>query len=109
MKYIQEIIKENKKPVKKKSAKKKIIVVAIQETKTMYLKVYAHNNVQAEKIAKSWFETGDDYNKIVKIASKKGSTEEDVPAIYFNGPVTNGYTAEILGQPIETWIKLDDD
>lgn len=87
-------------PAKKKTVKKKIITVAVQKVSTTYLKVYANSNDQAEKIAKSWYEAGENDNKIVKIDGE--------PAEYLNGPSTYGFTTNILGRKIEEQVDVSE-
>jgi hypothetical protein len=101
MKYIDTIVKENKVSTKKKLHKRKIITVAVQKVSTVYIKVYASTNDRAEAIAKSWYETGRNDDKIVKIGGD--------PAEYLNGPITYGFTTEILGKPIEDMVDLSED
>lgn len=102
MNYLSTIVKQNKKTSKKKTSKKKnVITVAVQKVKTTYLKVYAKTNEEAEAIAAGWYKEGKFDNKIVKI-------DED-PAEYLNGPVTYGFTTEILGSPVDKMVDLTEE
>lgn len=88
------------KQIKTKHSKTKYITVAVQKVQTTYLKVIATTDIEAEKIAKGWYEEGKYDSKIAKVNGE--------PAEYLNGPITFGFTTHILGNKIEEHVDLSD-